>query len=282
MIGVDVSHWNTSAQLARAIADGAEFVIAKANTGSSTTPDPKLAAHVAVARHAGLHVGMYHFAIDVTEAEAEADAFLVTANPQPGDILVLDLEATNGDWAQRAAYAYAWLQRVQMLTGARPILYVNGSWDSNVLSEVPALGNFPLWIATAGQVAGQPKIAGKPVAHWVLHQYSTAGGIDHDLLAPGAKWSDFAIPLEHTDAPEPVDVGEDMAAGRLFQDPPKSGSYFLAWFDPAMGVVKVRHVDTTADLNAIRLVQGDAAGVDGDVPFVEAQLVPLRQKLVHA
>jgi Glycosyl hydrolases family 25 len=205
--GSDVSRYQSAAQVAAACQWSA-FVFVKATQGAAST-DPDHDAHVATIRGAGSLVGHYHFASDVTQALAESEHFLSVAQSVPGDALALDLEATNGTWIERATYAAAWLDMVRAATGARPLLYVNGYWLSGIMGTAPAtqriiLASYPLWIATAGKPAGQPGING-----WTMHQYSTGGGIDHDILADGVAWGSFAVPPVLPPMPTPTPEDDD-------------------------------------------------------------------------
>lgn len=192
--GVDVSHYQSTAQVRAAIASGSVFVFAKATQGVSGV-DSSHAQHIATAKAGKVRPGHYHFAQTCSQASAEAAHFLTVAQPQPGDLLALDLEAMDGSWAQRADYAKRWLGIVQAATHAKPFWYVNKSWWAQLHA---ALGAWPLWIATGGIQAGQPGISG-----WTLHQYSTAGGIDHDYAAPGVNLAAFAVPVPVVIPPDP-------------------------------------------------------------------------------
>lgn len=215
VVGVDVSHYQQPAQVQHAIDSGAKFVICKATEGADGT-DVQHAAHVALARHAGAHIGHYHFARDVMAAAQEADHFVKVAGALPGEAVALDLEGMNGTDVEQVAYAVAWLHRVAVATGARPLFYTYKSRlaaleKAATGAQRASLQAYPLWIATGGLVAGTPGIAG-----WSMHQYSTAGGIDHDLLAPGVEWPHFAIPVvvhdpKPTPPPAPKEDDLDMA-----------------------------------------------------------------------
>ncbi len=208
--GVDVSHYQTSEKVAAAIKAGARFIIAKATQGT-TGVDPAHNQHVATARAGRALVGHYHFAQAVHEAPAELEHFLTVAAPKNGDAIALDMESMDGSWAQRLAYGLTWTSLARARTFCWPLLYMNLSWFSE-LSKVATveqraqLRALPLWIATGGRPAGQPGITG-----WSMHQYSTADAIDHDLLAPGVAWSDFAIPTQgpHHKPPAPTPAPED-------------------------------------------------------------------------
>lgn len=177
MIGFDLSHYQTAGQLARAIHSG-DFVFVKATEGTNYV-DPEHDIDIAAIRAAKRIAGHYHFARDVGAAYAEAQWFLDHANPQSGDLVALDLESMNGSWTGRAAYAVAWLTFVQQATGAVGFRYMNRSWyDALESAASGVLDRWPLWIATGGMPAGQPGVTG-----WVIHQWSTAAGIDHDVTS---------------------------------------------------------------------------------------------------
>lgn len=177
MIGYDLSHYQSAVQLAQAIRSG-DFVFVKATEGTGYV-DPEHDVDIAAIRAGKRIAGHYHFAQDVGAAYAEAQWFLDNANLQPGDLVALDLESMNGSWAARAAYGAAWLTYVQKASGAVGFRYMNGSWHDALEAAAPgALDRWPLWIAVPGVQPGQPGVNG-----WVIHQYSTAGGIDHDVTS---------------------------------------------------------------------------------------------------
>jgi Glycosyl hydrolases family 25 len=205
--GSDVSRYQSAAQVAAACQWSA-FVFVKATQGVAGS-DPDHDAHVATIRGAHRLVGHYHFASDVTQVLAESEHFLSVAKSVPGDALALDLEATNGTWPEIVAYAVAWLGLVRNRTRARPLLYLNENWFSHIMAvatpvQRTILASYPLWIATAGKAAGQPGING-----WTMHQYSTGGGIDHDVLADGVAWGDFAVPPVLPPMPTPTPEDDD-------------------------------------------------------------------------
>lgn len=230
-LGVDVSHYQTSRAVADAIKAYARFVIVKATQGTTGT-DSSHGLHVATARAGNVEVGHYHFAQQVHEAPAELQHFLATAQPKPGDAIALDLEQMDGNWSQRLVYALTWARLAKARTFARPLLYMNKSWMTEMShAATPAqrieFFSYPLWIATGGLAQGSPGVDG-----WTLHQFSTAGGIDHDLLAPGASWAQFAIPLEHPNTPTPPPVLEDDDMRAVITE----------WKDPAVGVPDAKYL----------------------------------------
>lgn len=215
--GCDVSHYQTAQKTADAIKGGARFVIAKATEGESGV-DAMHGLHVATARAGHVDVGHYHFARDEMRCVQEEEHFLANAHVIRGDAVMLDLEAMTpvGNWPGIVGYAVMWVQRVAARTGARPIWYTNLDWRHHFIAaatpaQLEVLNLYPEMIATGGRPAGQPGITG-----WEIHQYDTKGGIDHDVLAPGVTWSQFAIPVAvpvppaPSPHPVPVPYQEDL------------------------------------------------------------------------
>jgi hypothetical protein len=174
--GVDVSAYQSSTYSTK----GLDFVFVKATEGLSYT-NPRLAAQTKRARDAGLVVGFYHYPHMANDPVAEANYFLQKAPIQAGDIIVFDWEgydtANKGVARSRqVAYRDAWLAYVKGRMAAHRVgMYCNTDYWLNVDTSGNC-GDF-LWIATGGRAAGDPGIK----AAWTFHQYSTAGGIDHDV-----------------------------------------------------------------------------------------------------
>ncbi|MER6534672.1 GH25 family lysozyme [Streptomyces sp900105755] len=176
--GVDVSGY----QSATYSTSGIDFVFVKATEGLSYT-NPFLTAQTKRGRDAGLVVGFYHYPHMANDPKAEADYFLSKAPIRAGDVIVFDWEgydsANKGVAKSRqVAYRDAWLKYVKgKLPTHRVGMYCNTDYWLNVDTSGNC-GDF-LWIATGGLPAGQPGIKHA----WTFHQYSTAGGIDHDVAA---------------------------------------------------------------------------------------------------
>lgn len=206
--GVDVSNNNGSASVASAVTGTTNaFVIVKASEGQHTI-DAAHAGYTAKARAAHKLVGHYHFGHPTQNAVAEADFFLSQAKAVPGEVLALDLEASEGSVGQRVAYALAWLAHVKAKTGAVPLLY---SYTSYLAAMVAAAGtsqraqlrSYPLWVADPNVAAGHPRTEGWPT--WLIHQYGITGNLDQNVLNGDAHaWAAVAIPQPHvTPAPAP-------------------------------------------------------------------------------
>src|SRR5438067_1419446 len=174
--GIDVSAYQSETYSTA----GLDFVIVKATEGLSYT-NPRLAAQVKRARDAGLIVGFYHYPHMANDPVAEANYFLQKAPIQAGDVIVFDWEgydAANKGVAKsrQVTYRDAWLRYVK---GKMPRFRVGMYCNTDYWLNVDTSGNCGdfLWIATGGRAAGDPGIKAK----WTFHQYSTAGGIDHDV-----------------------------------------------------------------------------------------------------
>ncbi|MCL2553496.1 MAG: peptidoglycan-binding protein [Actinomycetia bacterium] len=149
---------------------GLSFVMVKATEGSSYV-NPRHAGQVATGRSHGLVVGHYHFARPGSMT-TQATYFLQHAAPKAGEVLVLDWEDTGVSNADKDA----WIKHVQAAApGHRVVLYCNRDfWLNRDHTSVCGDG---LWIADPGSPAGHPQITHS----WVFHQYSEAGGLDHDV-----------------------------------------------------------------------------------------------------
>jgi hypothetical protein len=216
---------------------GLAFAFVKQTEGTGYV-NPKAAAQVAHARGDGLVVGHYHYPHMAASPGAECDFFLQHAKPQPGDVLILDWEgydaANKGvPWSRQVAYKEQFLARLDAVAPLHQhLVYCSADY----LAKDPK-GQYGdgLWIATAGHPAGQPGISHT----WLFHQYSTAGGIDHDYtpMTPAQlkAWShaketdDMAL----TDADKKAIADATAAAVMAYRldDPTRSGTQYMAFKD---------------------------------------------------
>lgn len=174
--GVDVSDYQAGSGWEK----GADFAFVKVTEGLGYT-NPKWVTQRDTARAAGLVTGYYHFARpgDMT---AQADLFLGKIALRPGDVLMFDWEDAGVTCAQKDA----WISYVQRRApGHRVLLYCNTDFWKN--RDTTSFAGDGLWIATGGYPAGSPPIQ----SAWLIHQYSTAGNLDHDV----ARFSDRAAML---------------------------------------------------------------------------------------
>ncbi|MFI7702625.1 glycoside hydrolase family 25 protein [Nonomuraea sp. NPDC049480] len=176
--GVDVSRyesdfdWNASP---------AEFGIIKATEGTSFR-DASFARHWREMDKKGIVRGAYHYGHPGNDPIGEAEYFLSMVNSQPakpGDLLVLDLETSNGkSVAEVNAWAKAWLSHVKTKTGITPMLY--SGWNfANAYGK--GLAEYPLWVAHYSKPKGEltPPADWKS---WTIHQY-TDSPVDQNVSA---------------------------------------------------------------------------------------------------
>ncbi|OLT37681.1 hypothetical protein BJF79_29245 [Actinomadura sp. CNU-125] len=179
--GVDVSNHNRNFDWG---GDKLAFGIAKATEGL-TFDDKTFADNWAKIRQNGLVRGAYHYGHPKNDPVREADHFLkmvTSTGLQQGDLLVLDLETTDGrSESEVNAWAKRWLQRVEQKTGVKPFFY--SSWYF-AQEHGEGLGEYPLWVAHYGKEAGRLS-APSPWKQWAIHQYASTDQ-DHNVSRLGA------------------------------------------------------------------------------------------------
>lgn len=166
--GQDVSNYQPDHDWA---ASPAQFGIIKASEGTAFR-DKAFARHWAELGKKGIVRGAYHYGHPRNNPIAEAEHFLSVVNSQPakpGDLLVLDLETTNGrSVAEVNAWAKAWLSHVEARTGTKPLFYSGWHFADTYGA---GLQDYPLWVAHYSKPKGQvaPPADWKS---WTIHQYS--------------------------------------------------------------------------------------------------------------
>lgn len=143
---VDLSHYQRSADFARARAAGIVGAILKASQGTGGL-DPCFDGRADAAVGAGLLLGAYHF-LDASDAVAQADHFLDTVGePYDSVLLALDLERDPGGRTATPDLAAAAASRIRDRLGRWPVLYV-GRWT--IPRPLPVLSQCPLWLPEYG------------------------------------------------------------------------------------------------------------------------------------
>ncbi|WP_327582421.1 GH25 family lysozyme [Nonomuraea sp. NBC_00507] len=152
-------------------ASSAQFGIIKATEGTSFR-DASFARHWRELDKKQIVRGAYHYGHPGNDPIAEAEHFLSVVNSQPakqGDLLVLDLETTDGESAGEVnAWAKAWLSHVKAKTGVTPMFYSGWNFAD---TYGKGLAEYPLWVAHYSK----PKGALTPPADWkswTIHQYT--------------------------------------------------------------------------------------------------------------
>jgi lysozyme len=154
--GLDVSNWQKLVDWNIVAQQGVAFVFIKASQADGK--DPSFKNHWPGARAAGLLRGAYHFFVEATPPQSQADNFLQVLGDDPGELPpVVDVErlrkVVNGQIvtvpiqnpARFADNLLTYLQLVETKLGRRPIIYTGQS----VWNEVMRInGAFPAWAAT--------------------------------------------------------------------------------------------------------------------------------------
>ncbi len=170
--GVDVSSY----QAVDFSTAGLSFVFVKVTEGL-TYVNPKWTGQRAHARAAGLATGFYHYPHIANSPTSEADHFLSRIKLAAGDMIALDWEwyGQSVSDARARAYKKTWLAHVRSKARGHKVgLYVNRSDWLHVDTDSDC-GDF-LWIADV-TAAGRPRVSHP----WTFHQYSSSGGVDHDV-----------------------------------------------------------------------------------------------------
>lgn len=170
--GIDFYYGDGTPSLA-----GQTFDVIKAAEGDSFPPDGPIpdwyASEQAKIRATGALFGAYLFWHPSIDNAAQLANFQKRANLQPGDVVQLDCEVTDGlDWATVNARKNDMLNRLKAAYAqCRVMLYTYlDFW--NHLDGNAADG---LWIADPNSPPGQPK-----VQNWLIHQYASSG-VDYDI-----------------------------------------------------------------------------------------------------
>lgn len=171
--GIDVSHFQGTVNWQEVAASGAVFAFVKATQGI-TYVDPQFAVNWPAMKEVGLLRGAYHFYEPADDPQSQAQHFLSTVKPEPGDLPpVLDVEINGGVSGQQLwSGVSAWLQAVQSATGRQPLVYTApGFWNSN--SPDLALTCHPLWLA---DYASKPTLP-EGWTTWQFWQHSQTGTV---------------------------------------------------------------------------------------------------------
>jgi lysozyme len=181
---IDISHHNGNNLDFIAASQSVAGVIHKATQGLGWI-DPMLAANRDSIYATGLMFGGYHFG-DGSDAASQAQFFLDTLNPQPGDLLALDLEANPGGPSMTLDGARAFVAAIQAATGIWPLLYSGEGLKAALGGQAdPVLANCPLWLAEWGPDPVLPPGWNA----WGLWQYSN-GAVGAPPPVPGIGYCD--------------------------------------------------------------------------------------------
>jgi len=204
ILGIDVSHHQGTINWTLVANDGKVFAFVKATEGF-TYDDPNFSTYMTNGTNAGVVMGAYHFARpDNNSAMDEANHFVSVAGNYIGDGFlppVLDLEDPNSNTHLDQLYTSSgltnwvqtWMDRVETLTGVRPIIYLNSNYANFLQSS---LNTYGLWIAKPGTAPDTTPSNMGNWNNWLFKQYSWTGHVsgisgDVDLDSFHGSSSDF-------------------------------------------------------------------------------------------
>ena len=147
--GIDVSDWQGYINYSQVKNAGIEIVYIKASQGNSIV-DSHFRTNYENAKANGLKVGLYHFltATSVQEANEQATYFAsVISGTSPDCKLAMDFEIFEDlNTAEINEISFAFLRKVQELTGKEVVVYSDASNASNTFNQELA-NSYPLWVA---------------------------------------------------------------------------------------------------------------------------------------
>ncbi len=172
--GIDVSVYQGNIDFAAVRDSGIQVVYIRSSYGSRGV-DGRFRQNRDGARAAGLPFGLYHYmnATDPAGARREAEHFAQLLQEQEYQCRpVLDFEGHRELSTEEAtAAALAFLERVEELTGHRPMIYADHSTASAQLGA--AVAEYPLWLAQWG--VREPSLHGTHWTEWTGWQYTNQG-----------------------------------------------------------------------------------------------------------
>lgn len=174
--GVDVSVYQGKIDFAAVKESGIQVMYIRSSYGWRGV-DRWFVQNWTEARDAGIPFGLYHYmnATDPAGARREAEHFAqLIAEVDYQCRPVLDFEGHRELSAEEATAAVlAFLERVEELTGHRPMIYADHSTASTQLGA--AVAEYPLWLAQWGVT--KPNLGGTHWTQWAGWQYSNQGQV---------------------------------------------------------------------------------------------------------
>lgn len=224
--GIDVSSWQDGIDLTKVAAD---FAIIKATEGTSYV-NPLCDPMYQAAKKAGKKLGVYHFARNsANTSDAEAINFVnATKGYAKQAMFILDWEDDTAD----VAWALRWLQKVESLTGVKPLIYMSESVvNSHDWSSVANAG-YGLWVAKYRDYAADYNYnmsgagSAPSIKYWPFYamwQWTSAGRLDgwggnldlNEFYGDAAAWDKYAggapsaKPIAPVQQPKPVTAKEE-------------------------------------------------------------------------
>src|SRR5262249_22629454 len=143
----------------------------------------------AATKSQGIIRGAYHFFHSNIDPTAQAQHFVDTVGALGADDLpmTLDLEVQDGQSdATVVSTALTFLQKVEQLSGKKPIIYTSPSFFSGIGSPA-SFGNYNLWIAHWGVSCPNVPSPWDKLTLWQNSDMGTVNGVsgtnvDHDIF----------------------------------------------------------------------------------------------------
>lgn len=173
--GIDVSEYQGSIDFAEVKNSGYEVVYIRAGWGDNNT-DPYFEQNYINAFAAGMKVGFYYYVTAATPAQAKTQAqyfgnLLAHKNYDGHPAMDFEEFGSLSDTEIRAV-ALAFLQELQAVTGAVPMIYSDASSAASLWGA--DFADYPLWVADYN--GGAP--TDSPVwSEWTAYQYGNSSGV---------------------------------------------------------------------------------------------------------
>lgn len=264
--GVDVSHFQGTINWPQVAASGEKFAILKA-TDNTATVDPTFSTNYPAAKHAGLYVGAYHFALpDKSTGTVQADFFLDHAQyVHDGHTLppMLDIEwpySGSGSPspcygltpAQMVTWIQAFVAEVQRRTGTKAMIYTNPNWWNPCTGNSKAFATLPLDHAA---YASTPGTVSAGWATFTVWQYTSTGTV------PGVTGNVDRNVFNGSVAGLATLAGKPIARAANDFDADRRSDFTL--YRPANGFWNVLNAATGTQIRGSYVYGGDP----GDVPL---------------
>ena len=184
--GIDISNHQKNMNLKAVLEQtDTDFVICKATEGTGFV-DKYCDKFMVIAQNAKKQIGFYHFARpEYNTARAEADFFVrQTKGYFNVGIPVLDWESS-AKW--NVAWAKEWLERVESLTGVKPVIYMSESVVNAYNWKAVAEAGYGLWVAryrdyNVDRNYDMSTCGKKPVVKWwsfyMMWQWTSVGRLN--------------------------------------------------------------------------------------------------------
>ena len=175
--GIDISAWNGNVDMKKIKADGVKFVMIRASYGKGQE-DSQFRNNVKKCNDAGMPWGAYHYsyALNATEAKAEAKAFLkivksVTGRSYPFVVDIEDADKYKSKRGMTIKDEIPVIQAFKDVVGDDLMLYCNLSYYNTLHKASPTLiSSLDLWLAHWG--------VNEPGAKCDIWQYSSDGKVN--------------------------------------------------------------------------------------------------------